>query len=735
MIYTFYSYKGGVGRTMALANVGELFYRAGLNVAMVDWDLEAPGLERFFASPSGSSTDALLDRPGVIDMLLEYKQQMTEDLPRDGGMDSLPFEKPAHYLVNLYPDVSREGSLSLIPAGRRSKDHFPEYAEAVLRFDWNDFYETWGGELYFEWLRRQLNQTADVVLIDSRTGVSEMGGVCTYQLADAVIILCGPNNQNLDGAYAMARNFQRPEVVDRRNGRPLDVLVVPARVEQSEGEALNRFQEAFLRHASRLAPSLFRSDPKQLWSLAIPYVPYYAYNEIVAVREPDKATARPMVQAFEELVQALVALAPVRSPIMRARREAPLSLRQLRSPVADFVGRENDIERLVQVFSQIRGQGTSARIGTIRGLGGIGKTELAYAVAERLKPIFPDAQLLVELHGSSETPTSPTKALQTIIRAFDPFAQPPDDLGTLQSLYRSLLSGKRVLILADDARDVTQVRPLLPPTNCALLITSRQRFTLPGMNELDLEVLPHRDAESLLLTICPRIDAQVVQLVELCGGLPLALRVSASVLAQNPQQSVEGYVHALMDERSRLAQLRDPDDPTLDVEVSVALSYGALDLITQSVLCQLTVFPARFDLSAATAVVALPDVRPTVSLEGVISTLYRHSLIQWDSISEHYSLHDLVRVFAAARLDNADAVALRHARYYAHVAAVINDLYLRGDQEMRAALTQFDQERVNIDSAWNWLLHQPPSTLVDELLVEYAIATADIGDLRYDARI
>jgi hypothetical protein len=149
-------------------------------------------------------------------------------------------------------------------------------------------------------------------------------------------------------------------------------------------------------------------------------------------------------------------------------------LHQLRAPVGDFVGREQEIDQLIQALT--KAGGAAAAISGVRGMGGIGKTELAYKVADQLKQAFPDAQLVVKLHGAS-SPITPEQALQVVIRAFERETKLPDDLDQLKALYNAVLSGKRVLILADDARDATQVRPLLPPRGCALL---RARSSHPG---------------------------------------------------------------------------------------------------------------------------------------------------------------------------------------------------------------------------------------------------------------
>jgi cellulose biosynthesis protein BcsQ len=310
MIYTFYSYKGGVGRSMSLANVAELFYWLGLRVLMVDWDLEAPGLERFF--PVGEQ-HGIGSRPGLLDLLLSYKKQMTQGLPATTSATStLPFELPDPCLVDVYPPGESAGRLRLLTAGDRSD--FETYAYEVRSFDWRDFYENWEGETYFEWLRQQFERLADVILIDSRTGVAEMSGAATYQLGDVVVMFCAPNQQNLEGTAKMAGNFTRPQVQETRSDRPVRLLVVPARVEdRAEEQSLIAFRKQFIDRFSSFMPEPFNTDPEALWRLKIPYKPFYAFNELVAVREQAKqGTAQfdDMVGAFSALVQAMCALAP-----------------------------------------------------------------------------------------------------------------------------------------------------------------------------------------------------------------------------------------------------------------------------------------------------------------------------------------------------------------------------------------------------------------------------------------
>jgi len=318
MIYTFYSYKGGVGRTMALVNIAELFYRAGLKVLMVDWDIEAPGLERFFPS----KTREILGHPGLMDMLEEYKRRAAQPVGKESQVQAplLPLEGIANYLVDIYPQDRRHGTLWLLPAGKRDGEHFSRYAHLIRTFDWLDFYKNWEGELFFEWLRQEGEKLADVVLIDSRTGVTEIGGICTYQLADVVVMFCAPHRQSLEGTLEMVRNFMDPRVKQLRKDHPLAVLVVPARVEdRAEKRDLEEFEKRFVTAFGHYIPEPLPRSDEFLWALKIPHIPYYAFEERVAVREGEGKGSDPMRTAFEQLASVLVGLAPEDSALRKSK--------------------------------------------------------------------------------------------------------------------------------------------------------------------------------------------------------------------------------------------------------------------------------------------------------------------------------------------------------------------------------------------------------------------------------
>jgi tetratricopeptide (TPR) repeat protein/MinD-like ATPase involved in chromosome partitioning or flagellar assembly len=413
MIFTFYSYKGGVGRSMALANVAQLFYEAGLKVLMVDWDLEAPGLERFFTN----DVEKIHDNPGLIDMLLAYKQRMSQQ-PLERERDVLPFQKEKldNYIVDVSPEIYGEGRILLLPAGRRPAEHFAEYASSVLTFDWDDFYRNWEGELFFEWLRQQLEQMADVVLIDSRTGVTEMGGVCTYQLADTIVMLCTTNQQSLDGTYEMARNFTHQEVTKVRRGRPINLLIVPARIERAESELLDKFKKEFIGLFKEFESSINEIDVNTFWQLGIPYIPKYAFTETIAVRESNRASAEDIAATFYKLSEVMGRLRLsriVRTDVRRVARELAQALSKVnQKDIAEVI----KLSSLIESFSEWMSEFPEL-LNYSRGLAHVAQGDTENALAQFRKASKRGQQIQVE--GISLS--IPEKIRKELVGSYDVF--------------------------------------------------------------------------------------------------------------------------------------------------------------------------------------------------------------------------------------------------------------------------------------------------------------------------
>lgn len=407
----------------------------------------------------------------------------------------------------------------------------------------------------------------------------------------------------------------------------------------------------------------------------------------------------------------------------------------LRAPVADFVGRAREIEQLASALRRALNEQCGAIISGVQGMGGIGKTELAYALAHQLRDAFPDAQLVLNLQGSGTTPLTPEQTLQTVIHILSPEVALPAELSSLKQHYRTCLHNSRMLILADDARDAAQVQGLIPPAGSAVLITSRQRFSLPGMATLQLEQLDEEEAVSLLRTICPRLnDPEAALLARACGYLPLALRISGSILHSTPALAVTNYLAQLNDERQRLRALRDPDAPQLDVEASLAFSYAQLDQAAQQVFRQLGVFVADFATTLAQAVVETPE---GVEVEVMLHSLLRRNMLLYDAEQARWRLHDLLRDLARRYLEASGETRTawwRYARAAVQIAHSTQEQYLAGGDRMLAAQARFDAERAHIDAARRWAAEQAGTEEGDRLLVDDAAATLYIGALRYNAR-
>jgi formylglycine-generating enzyme required for sulfatase activity len=322
MITTFYSFKGGVGRSMAMANVAYELASRGLRVLAVDFDLEAPGLERYFRVP----VSTVHATPGVIDLIEQYKRALS------GSGEIGPeaeFRQLQRYICPI-AEFGGSGRLDLMPAGRRaSDDDRRAYALAVRTFDWQDFYFNWEGEAFFEWLRKRLVGTDDagglydVVLADSRTGVTEMGGVCACQLADVVVMLTAANHQNIEGTRELAADLGSAAVRTLRRKRPpLEIVVVPARVEQRAPDLLGDFIARFDAAFGGDRPQAFADIGLAFHDLALPYVPEFAFEEQVTERSSAEAGA--LTDAFRRLADALLLLAGPRLPaaLRDAAREA-----------------------------------------------------------------------------------------------------------------------------------------------------------------------------------------------------------------------------------------------------------------------------------------------------------------------------------------------------------------------------------------------------------------------------
>jgi len=388
---------------------------------------------------------------------------------------------------------------------------------------------------------------------------------------------------------------------------------------------------------------------------------------------------------------------------------APSSLHQLPADLADFTGREGEVRELVALLG---GGAAGATISAIGGMGGVGKTALAVHVAHRVAAQYPGGQIVVEMGGTSERPLTPVEAMGRVVHAFQPELRLPDDSNEVVALYRTTLEGRRVLLLLDNAANSAQVRPLVVPAGCGLVVTSRHNVSLPGLRHFDLDALPEAEACALLQTIMGQgraTDEELGAIAGLCGRLPLALRVAGDFLVVHPDWSAAEYARELADEWERLARLKHED---LDVGAALGLSAAQLvreraDLAARWQM--LSVFPAPFERSAAAAVWGVEEEEARDGL----SELAARSLVLYKRESGLYRLHDLMRLVAEDAFGYGGGerdverervrlgeVAVRHAAYYLEAGKRGNDLYKQGGEHVLEGLRLFDGAWPHLQAAY-----------------------------------
>ena len=397
---------------------------------------------------------------------------------------------------------------------------------------------------------------------------------------------------------------------------------------------------------------------------------------------------------------------------------APTRLHELPSPPRDFTGREDELTELTARLEQ-----GGITLSALHGLGGIGKTALALKLADQLTSQYPDAQFYLDLKGTSSNPLTVAEAMVHVIRAYHPTAKVPDIEAELNGLYRSVLQDQRALLLMDNAAGAEQVEPLIPPESCVLLVTSRLHFTLPGLFAKNLEALSPEDANKLLLTIAPRIDAQANEIARLCGYLPLALRLAASALMKFVNLTPADYLLRLRDSQSRL-QL---------IEASLNLSYELLSDQLQKWWRLLAVFPDTFEERAAAAIWSLEVEQAQDALGELIAA----SMVEWDQATRRYRLHDLARVFADSRLSPEERAVGQnaHATHYQAVLAIAARLYLKGGPILRVGLILLDFEWMNIEAGQEWAEAEAEGNdPAAQLSIAYSCTGAEILNLRQHPR-
>ncbi|MFD5825613.1 BTAD domain-containing putative transcriptional regulator [Lentzea sp. NPDC060358] len=377
--------------------------------------------------------------------------------------------------------------------------------------------------------------------------------------------------------------------------------------------------------------------------------------------------------ALQELHQRVLAGDPGLAVRAGARGPVP---RQLPAPPRWFTGRDAELARLDRALGTPAG--TALVISSIGGSGGIGKTWLALAWAHRHVAEFPDGQLFADLHGFSpaDEPVPAEAALRFFLESLG--VEPdrvPADAGAMAALYRSLVADRRMLVLLDNAASAEQVVPLLPGSpSCTVVVTGRTKpaslIDRHGARHLTLDVLDRTQARALLAARLgtARVAAEpgaVDEVVDLCGGHPLALSITARNAAAQPAAPLAEVADEL---RVLGLEVLDHDDPASSLPAVLSWSLRLLTGEQRTVFGLLGLAPGPVvGVPAAAVLTGLPPARARAALRA----LEEASLLERRS-GGRYAMHDLIRAFAATAQDLSDdertAALTRVTDFYLHTA-------------------------------------------------------------------
>jgi DNA-binding SARP family transcriptional activator len=362
--------------------------------------------------------------------------------------------------------------------------------------------------------------------------------------------------------------------------------------------------------------------------------------------------------------------------------------RQLPADVAAFTGRAYELADLDRTSDT-----NAVVITAIDGMAGIGKTALAVHIAHRIAGRYPDGQLFIDLHGYTEGmhPVEPADALDHLLRSLGvPGAQLPPGMEERAALYRTRLADRQILIVLDNAATETQVAPLIPGApGCLVLVTSRRRLAgLDHTHTLSLDTLPPADAVTLLRHTAGegRLDGPspdlLAELVELCGRLPLAIRIAAARLRSHPSWDLSHLAERLRDQQHRLVEL---EAGQRSVTAALDLSYQHLSADLQRAYRLLGLHPGPdFDPYAAAALIdsTVRHARRT------LDQLHDFHLLL-EPVPGRYQFHDLTRAHAAhtaTRHETEDGRRMALDRlldHYRHTAARAMDAAHPYERESR----------------------------------------------------
>ena len=434
---------------------------------------------------------------------------------------------------------------------------------------------------------------------------------------------------------------------------------------------------------------------------------------------------------------------------------------QLPATIADFTGRERLFNQLTGLLSapDRLGERRYLPVVSLNGKGGVGKTALALHVAHAVRHLYPDGQLFVQLQGADGQPTSPMNLMASVLRSLSlPAIALPEELAERTAVYRTRLGGRRILIVLDDACSASQITALIPGCpSCAVIVTSRNPLSgLPGAQHFEVDDLDEASSVELLGRVIDpeRMQAEpaaALELVRLCGCLPLAVRIVAAKLAAKRHWTISNMIQRMTDEARRLDELALTGT---GIRATLATSYGGLSDAARRLFRRLSLRGTTDFAPWVSAPLLDMDVEAANELlEELVEARLVEARLSVGG-SSRFQLHDLVRIYARERLAVEEphaerAAALRrllscwlslaaeaHRRAYSGDYAVLHGSADRWalpghvhDQLLDSPMTWFRTERAALVQA----VTQAAQLGLDELCWDLAVTAVTQFESEYQA--
>ncbi|WP_406365183.1 FxSxx-COOH system tetratricopeptide repeat protein [Streptomyces sp. NBC_01546] len=675
-IVTFYSYKGGTGRTMALANTAWILAANGKRVLAVDWDLEAPGLHRFFHPFLDPGT--LGATTGVIDLVSEYAWAAVSPVQRAGEWHE-DYARIQPHAVSLAPEAlgwefPDGGTLDFVSAGRQNR----EYSATVSTFDWDNFYDRLGGGLFFDALRADMKRDYDYVLIDSRTGLSDTADICTVHLPDVLVDCFTLSGQSIDGAAAVAR-----QIDERFNDRGITIYPVPMRVDESDPDRAEAGRALARITFDRFPHGLAGDELTSYWrAVEIPYRSSYAYEETLATFGDEAGLTDSLLSAFERLTAVITEGEVTSMPAMEEQtrlriRDAftrrppvpPTDLPRLPGTVPEvwnapprnprFTGRHTVLERM---RDQLGGGMTVVlpQPQTLYGLGGVGKTQVALEYVHRFMADYD----LVWWIPAEQTEHMVAALAELALRLG---AQTGEDMtaGAQEAidLLRRGVPSSRWLLVFDNADDPEALKRFIPPGGPGhVLVTSRNQSWSQYCDSLPVDVFLREESIQHLQRRVPGLSAEDAdQVAAALDDLPFAVEQAGAWIAETATP-----VSAYLEQLARQAGYPEPLPATWNVSMERLRSSSP----AAARLLELCAFfgPEPISANLLYSKEMIDALKPydsslqeKVVLGRVIREIGRFALAKVDQAGNSIQVHRLVQAMIRAQLSQEEQREARHA--------------------------------------------------------------------------